>query len=132
MKLHSASCNHLLLFFLHSRLSVEKMRRNCSIPSATHEFPFPPTFLLLLSVSSLRSALAFFSIDLLLMQVGFEQLLERDTERRLGFMEETSPIREHPFFRDIDWVALEARKLEPPFKPKVVSTLQVYIATFHC
>ena len=56
------------------------------------------------------------------MQVGFEQLLERDTERRLGFVEETSPIRDHPFFRDIDWVALEAKKLEPPFKPKVVST----------
>ena len=62
------------------------------------------------------------------MQVGLEQLLERDTERRLGFIEETSPIRDHPFFRDIDWVALEGRKLEPPFKPKVVSTFFVRLA----
>lgn len=63
------------------------------------------------------------------MRVCFEQLLERDTERRLGFTEETSPIREHPFFKDIDWVALETKKIEPPFKPKVVSTLQVWLRT---
>ena len=27
----------------------------------------------------------------------------------------------HPFFRDIDWVALEQKKVRPPFKPKIVS-----------
>ncbi|XP_033105391.1 protein kinase C epsilon type-like isoform X2 [Anneissia japonica] len=28
-------------------------------------------------------------------------------------------IRQHPFFRDIDWEALEQLKVKPPFKPKI-------------
>uniref|UniRef100_A0A1I7XLK0 protein kinase C n=1 Tax=Heterorhabditis bacteriophora TaxID=37862 RepID=A0A1I7XLK0_HETBA len=30
-------------------------------------------------------------------------------------------IRAHPFFREIDWDALEARHVKPPFKPKIKS-----------
>lgn len=30
-------------------------------------------------------------------------------------------IRAHPFFKEMDWEALEARKLKPPFKPKIKS-----------
>ena len=30
-------------------------------------------------------------------------------------------ILNHPFFKDIDWAGLEARKMKPPFKPKIVS-----------
>lgn len=30
-------------------------------------------------------------------------------------------IRNHPFFRDMDWEALEARRVKPPFKPKIKS-----------
>lgn len=30
-------------------------------------------------------------------------------------------ILSHPFFATIDWKALEERKVEPPFKPEVVS-----------
>lgn len=29
-------------------------------------------------------------------------------------------IRIHPFFRDLDWDALENRRVKPPFKPKIV------------
>ena len=49
-------------------------------------------------------------------------LLERDPIKRLGM--KTSPfgdIRKHPFFSKIDWVKLENRQVEPPFKPKVKS-----------
>ena len=30
-------------------------------------------------------------------------------------------IKSHPFFKDINWKDLAERKVEPPFKPKVVS-----------
>lgn len=51
----------------------------------------------------------------------FFQLLERDPEKRLGCIEDRMPVRSHPFFSPIDWVKLEARESEPPFKPRVVS-----------
>lgn len=34
-------------------------------------------------------------------------------------------ILDHPFFRDIDWVALEAKKITPPFKPRVKNARDV-------
>ncbi len=35
------------------------------------------------------------------------------------------PIRNHPFFQDIDWDKLERKELEPPYKPLVVITCQM-------
>lgn len=46
------------------------------------------------------------------------QLLERDVSKRLGV---TGNIKIHPFFKTINWVLLEKRAVEPPFKPKVKS-----------
>ncbi|CAG02031.1 unnamed protein product, partial [Tetraodon nigroviridis] len=48
----------------------------------------------------------------------FFKLFERDPSRRLGVV---GDIRAHPFFRTINWSALENREVEPPFKPKVKS-----------
>ncbi|XP_036388792.1 protein kinase C, delta a isoform X1 [Megalops cyprinoides] len=45
-----------------------------------------------------------------------EKLFERDPTRRLGVI---GNIRSHPFFKTINWVALERREVDPPFKPKV-------------
>jgi len=45
------------------------------------------------------------------------QLFERDPTRRLGV---TGNIRDHPFFKTINWTTLEKREIDPPFKPKVV------------
>ncbi|XP_068171905.1 protein kinase C delta type-like [Antennarius striatus] len=47
-----------------------------------------------------------------------ELLFERDPSRRLGVV---GDIRAHPFFKSINWTALEKREVEPPFKPKVKS-----------
>ncbi|KAF7694087.1 protein kinase C theta type [Silurus meridionalis] len=46
------------------------------------------------------------------------KLFVREPERRLGVK---GNIRQHLFFRDTDWNALEKRQVEPPFKPTVKS-----------
>ncbi|XP_060925398.1 protein kinase C delta type-like [Limanda limanda] len=47
-----------------------------------------------------------------------ELLFDRDPSRRLGVV---GDIRKHPFFKSINWPALERREMDPPFKPKVKS-----------
>uniref|UniRef100_A0A8C2D4J5 Protein kinase C n=1 Tax=Cyprinus carpio TaxID=7962 RepID=A0A8C2D4J5_CYPCA len=46
------------------------------------------------------------------------KLFVREPERRLGVK---GNIRQHAFFKDIDWNALEKRQVEPPFRPTVKS-----------
>ncbi|XP_023245369.1 protein kinase C isoform X2 [Copidosoma floridanum] len=48
--------------------------------------------------------------------------MTKNQNRRLGCVTINGgekAIREHPFFQHMDWDALEARKIKPPFKPKV-------------
>ncbi|XP_072928048.1 protein kinase C delta type-like [Hemitrygon akajei] len=47
-----------------------------------------------------------------------ERLFERDPVKRLGV---SGNIKQHNFFKTVNWTALEKRELEPPFKPKVKS-----------
>ena len=50
------------------------------------------------------------------------QLFERAPVERLGYRNGTNPnIRFHKFFERINWTKLEQRKIDPPFKPSVVS-----------
>ncbi|KAJ8269197.1 hypothetical protein COCON_G00118040 [Conger conger] len=46
------------------------------------------------------------------------KLFVREPKKRLGVK---GNIRQHSFFREIDWTALENRQVEPPFRPKVSS-----------
>ena len=48
------------------------------------------------------------------------KLLDRDPSRRLG-SKGAQEIKDHPFFDEIDWKKLMARKITPPFRPDVVS-----------
>uniref|UniRef100_A0AAR2LFK8 Protein kinase C n=1 Tax=Pygocentrus nattereri TaxID=42514 RepID=A0AAR2LFK8_PYGNA len=50
-----------------------------------------------------------------------EKVLQEPT-RRLGVV---GNIRAHPFFKTINWSALEKREVAPPFKPKVVRPLDL-------
>ncbi|XP_075044068.1 protein kinase C theta type-like isoform X2 [Mixophyes fleayi] len=43
-----------------------------------------------------------------------EELLCADPQKRLGL---NGLIRQHPFFRDIDWEELEALRIQPPYIP---------------
>lgn len=48
--------------------------------------------------------------------------MTKNPARRLGCTGNENQIRGHAFFKDLDWEALEQRKVRPPFKPKIVST----------
>lgn len=53
-----------------------------------------------------------------------EGLLTRDVDKRLGSGADGSArIKNHPFFKDIDWEKLEKKELPPPWKPEVKGTM---------
>ncbi|XP_062853392.1 serine/threonine-protein kinase N2 isoform X2 [Trichomycterus rosablanca] len=48
------------------------------------------------------------------------RLLRRNPERRLGAGErDAEEVKKQPFFRSMDWVALLAKKIKPPFIPTI-------------
>uniref|UniRef100_T1IFK2 Protein kinase C n=1 Tax=Rhodnius prolixus TaxID=13249 RepID=T1IFK2_RHOPR len=54
--------------------------------------------------------------------------MTKNPNKRLGCVAvhgAEAAIRTHSFFKDMDWDALEARRLKPPFKPKIVSVFIV-------
>ena len=53
----------------------------------------------------------------------FFQLLERNINDRLGYKDgNNGNIRRHEFFAKLNWKQLEARRIEAPFKPNIVSS----------
>lgn len=44
-------------------------------------------------------------------------LLERDVKKRLGCRNGVEDFKAHPWFASIDWTALGAKKINPPFEP---------------
>jgi hypothetical protein len=49
------------------------------------------------------------------------KLLDRNPATRLG-ANGAQDIKVHPFFQDVDWKRLYAKKYNPPFRPNVVSS----------
>ena len=49
------------------------------------------------------------------------QLLNRNPKHRLGAQRDAEELKEHPFFKTIDWKALALKQVTPPFKPSVES-----------
>lgn len=55
--------------------------------------------------------------------VLFVQFMTKNPAKRLGCVVSQGgeeAIKTHAFFREIDWVLLEQRKVKPPFKPRIV------------
>ncbi|PIO70017.1 protein kinase domain protein [Teladorsagia circumcincta] len=51
-----------------------------------------------------------------------KRLLKRHVETRLGAgPDDAEEIKQHPFFRHLNWNLVFARELEPPFKPEMKS-----------
>ncbi|KAM0791235.1 hypothetical protein ACM66B_005715 [Microbotryomycetes sp. NB124-2] len=48
-------------------------------------------------------------------------LLNRNPKHRLGAQRDAAELKEHPFFKSINWEQLAARQIPPPFKPYVDS-----------
>lgn len=48
-------------------------------------------------------------------------LLNRNPKNRLGATRDAEELKEHVFFKNIDWVALARKQVTPPFKPVVES-----------
>ncbi|KAK7695957.1 hypothetical protein QCA50_000596 [Cerrena zonata] len=48
-------------------------------------------------------------------------LLNRNPKHRLGSQRDAAELKEHPFFKMIDWDALARKQVTPPFKPVVES-----------
>lgn len=50
--------------------------------------------------------------------------MTKNPHKRLGCVAAQNgedAIKQHPFFKEIDWVLLEQKKVKPPFKPRIVS-----------
>lgn len=55
--------------------------------------------------------------------------MTKNPSKRLGCVVahgSEAAIRAHSFFKEIDWVALEQRRVKPPFKPKIVSNFHIF------
>ncbi|KAF8897307.1 kinase-like domain-containing protein [Infundibulicybe gibba] len=48
-------------------------------------------------------------------------LLNRNPKHRLGAVRDAAELKEHPFFKSIDWHTLSLKQVTPPFKPVVES-----------
>jgi serum/glucocorticoid-regulated kinase 2 len=53
------------------------------------------------------------------------QLLVRNPDQRLG-ASGTEAIKSHPFFSEVDWVAIYNKTVEPPFVPQLSGDLDTH------
>lgn len=54
-----------------------------------------------------------------------EGLLSKNKCNRLGFIGDADDVKQHEFFRQIHWPSLEAKKIRPPYHPKVTDQMDV-------
>lgn len=63
-------------------------------------------------------------VSLIVSMSSSPQFMTKNPNKRLGCVAAQNgedAIKQHPFFKEIDWVLLEQKKIKPPFKPRIVS-----------
>ncbi|XP_027701357.1 serine/threonine-protein kinase N2 isoform X3 [Vombatus ursinus] len=88
----------------------------------TSTFCGTPEFLApeVLTETSYTRAVDWWGLGVLVYEMLVGELLRRNPERRLGAGEkDAEDVKKHPFFRLIDWNALLAKKVKPPFVPTI-------------
>lgn len=56
--------------------------------------------------------------------------MTKNPSRRLGCVASQNTeaaIQVHAFFKEIDWQALEQRRVKPPFRPRIVSIFYLFV-----
>ena len=53
------------------------------------------------------------------------KLLEKDPRKRLGYKNDAQELKNHKFFRNIDWKILTEKRYHAPMEPKVVDKFDV-------
>lgn len=62
-----------------------------------------------------------------------KQFMQKKVTKRLGCVAShggEDAIKHHAFFRDVNWVELEARRIKPPFKPRILKGKKVDVGNF--
>ncbi|XP_022246432.1 serine/threonine-protein kinase Sgk1-like [Limulus polyphemus] len=54
-----------------------------------------------------------------------EALLQKNKDRRLGSKNDVEDVKNHEFFKTVNWVELEARQISPPYNPNVNGELDL-------
>ena len=55
-----------------------------------------------------------------------EGLFQKNPEKRLGFgADDAKPIKEHPWFSNVNWSALINKEIKPPFVPLIKSEMDI-------